>query len=235
MSYTAKLKHFEGPLDLLLQLIERSELEITEITVSSVTAQYLEHIREIEPAAGDLQEFLNLAARLVYLKSVALLPTLATEEEDAELEELAQQLELYQRYGKATAYLQKLISSSRPSYGRPVKTSLPPHKQPLPSLDLDSLAEVFQQELNKLPALPTASLEEQIDLEEGCRRVRTGLKSGITELGPLIRTASQRYEALVMFLALLEMIKTGEVSASQTAPYGDIQLGYEKTAAATTN
>lgn len=233
MNYTAKLEHFEGPLDLLLQLIEQSELEITKITLSDVTSQYLTYIRNLSPEAGDLQEFLNLAARLVYLKSVALLPSLATAEEDEELHELAVQLEQYQRYSKAAAHLQNLISSNQPSYSRPIKTNLPPHTQALPSINLAALAEVFQQEIARLPELPSTSIEEQIDLEEGCRRLRQGLDEGHASLSKIFRKSTNRYEALVIFLALLEMIKNGEIAALQSAPHEDITLEYEKAAAAT--
>src|SRR5690606_15580384 len=106
LDYTVQLPEFEGPLDLLLRLIEREELDITTIALAKVADTYLAHVRALEmPDPAALSAFLVIAARLLLIKSRALLPrpvvAKGNEEVVDEAEELAQQLREYQRYKQA--------------------------------------------------------------------------------------------------------------------------------------
>ena len=123
--YTITLPTFEGPLDLLLRLIERAELDITTIALAHVADQYLIHVRAMdEPDARALAEFVSLAARLLLIKSRALLPRPAAEirggaaEDDADAEALARQLREYQRYKQLAAVLRGWQDEERRTFLR---------------------------------------------------------------------------------------------------------------------
>ncbi|MBC8077542.1 MAG: segregation/condensation protein A, partial [Chloroflexales bacterium] len=119
MSYTFHLPEFEGPLDLLLRLIERAELDITSIALAQVADEYLAHVRGLaDPDPRALAEFLVIAARLLLIKSRALLPRTAVAGVvaaggDADAEELAQQLKLYQQYKRAAEQLRASFDEER--------------------------------------------------------------------------------------------------------------------------
>jgi len=111
MPYAVTLPEFTGPLDLLLRLIERAELDITTIALASVADQYLAHVRtleEVEPR--ELAEFVSMAARLILIKSRALLPrspTTPAEAGDEDAGQLVAQLELYRRFKQAAEVLRR--------------------------------------------------------------------------------------------------------------------------------
>src|SRR6266511_6280116 len=123
LDYTFQLPSFEGPLDLLLRLIEREELDITEIALAQVADQYLAHVRAMEaPDPGALSSFLVMAARLLLIKSRALLPRppaqRGPDDPPDEAAELARQLREYQRYKQAAALLRAWEEGGRRSYMR---------------------------------------------------------------------------------------------------------------------
>ena len=138
--YTVALLNFEGPLDLLLQLIERSDMEITDVSLSDITSQYLTYISEL-PALGaiELNQFLELASRLIYLKSIALLPMAPTQEIDEDISDLTEQLAQYQNYQAAANYLKHLISRASRSWPREATPVLPPNNLPLPNINITQL------------------------------------------------------------------------------------------------
>jgi segregation and condensation protein A len=239
VSYTAKLLNFEGPLDLLLQLIESSKLEITEVTLSSVTTQYLGYIEDLQdPAPAELHSFLDLASKLIYLKSVALLPTLATPEQDEELAGLAEQLENYKHYVAAAGYLQSMIASSRSSYIRPTGDRLPAERLPLPELDLAVLGTILREEMQdreaRQPRRQPASQAEQMSLAEACAQINEHVAGGTKRsVRDFFRQAPDRSTALVLFLAILELIKQGRLLAHQPAAHQEIMIYHEIPQAAT--
>src|SRR5438094_1219144 len=121
LDYTIQLPVFEGPLDLLLRLIEREELDITAIALAQVADQYLAHVRALEaPDPAALSAFLVIAAKLLVIKSRALLPrpvaARGPDEAPDEGEDLARQLRQYQRYKQAAALLRAWGDQGRRSY-----------------------------------------------------------------------------------------------------------------------
>ena len=106
--YTVTIPVFEGPLDLLLQLIERAELDITAVSIAQVTDQFLAHIRTMEVPADEISSFLVMAARLIQIKSEVLLPRPPIRQpgEENPAEELARQLRIYKRFKEVAAWLE---------------------------------------------------------------------------------------------------------------------------------
>lgn len=225
MPYQVALLNFEGPLDLLLQLIEKSDLEITDITISEVTSQYLTYIEQL-PSINpiELNQFLDLAARLIYLKSVALLPSSASSEDLEDFTDLAEQLEQYRHYQKATQYLDQLLKQSHRSWPREAQTELPPHKLPLPNVTMQALERAFADCLAALPTPQPMSQASSISLEEMTKRMKVWLSSQSSgaRLTEFIRTLADRLELTVAFIALLELVRQHMVGVSQDQLYGDI-------------
>ena len=96
--YAVKIEHFEGPFDLLLQLIEGEKLDITQISLGKITDEYLEHLNDLDARSHDVAEFLVIASRLIYIKSKAIIPTLPTAEEEEEIEDLENKLREYKKF-----------------------------------------------------------------------------------------------------------------------------------------
>lgn len=230
-TYTVRLPVYEGPLDLLLELIERSELDITKIALAQVTDQYLVHLRQMaERDLGDLASFLVVAARLLQIKSEALLPRpperQAGEEDPGDA--LARQLILYRQFKQAAFTLAARLEAGLHSYAR---LAPPPRGEPhldLGTLSLDELRRTLQQvlaaaraapELAESVAAPRISLRHKIALIfEALRR------HGRMDFRDLLRRSRSRLEVVVSFLAVLELIKQRQILARQERPFDVIEI-----------
>ena len=156
MPVTYKVDKFEGPLDLLLQLVEQEELDITEVSLTKVADQFVAYVREQKDKImpEELADFLVIAARLVYMKSRLLLPSFM----DQELEEgpdLATQLRLYQQFVHASKFIDKEWKRgfvSFPRERRPVR-SLAAAFSPPPGVTTEILREVMQAVIDRLAPL----------------------------------------------------------------------------------
>src|SRR3990167_8779230 len=114
MNFEARLENFSGPLQLLLELIENKELEITSVSLSKVTDDYLKELESRDVPSEELAYFLTIAARLILIKSHALLPTIALQEGDAD--SLAAQLKLYKEFVAATEHVARLFGAQQISF-----------------------------------------------------------------------------------------------------------------------
>lgn len=227
--YQVRLEVFEGPLDLLLQLIQRQEMDITTVALAQVTDQYLDYVsrlEEIDP--GALAEFLVIAARLLLIKSRALLPQppLMVEEDGEDPgEELARRLIEYRKFKAAAVGLRAREEQGLRAY---VRLASPPRldrRVELDGLSLDDLIAAFRQALALHPApavsgdiVPfTLTIEDQ--MREIMNRVAQG---GQISFKRFLAAAASRLEVVVSFLALLELIKLKKVAVHQAEPFGEI-------------
>jgi segregation and condensation protein A len=234
-TYQVRLPVFEGPLELLLQLIEREKLDVSVVSIASVTNQFLSYIRqvEVENVQPDLlADFLVMAARLVWIKSRILLPPPSVpdaEEEEDPGEALARQLKEYKRFKEAAGLLRGIEDRGQHTY---------PRVAPLPELEsrlvegsvtLADLVTVAQAVLLGLAAAPpvppgvvvpfTLTIRDQIELIQQ----ETAGGRAVT-FRSLLRHARQRVEIIVTLLAVLELIKQREVNATQDAMFGEIMI-----------
>jgi segregation and condensation protein A len=234
--YPVHLPIFDGPIELLLLLIERQELDITEVSLVAITDQYLraiEGMQEIEPEA--LADFLVVAARLLYIKSRGLLPQPEVEEEEEKQSEaLLQQLLDYRRF-KAAADELRL----RASIGLRTNARLAPpqmeRRLDLSALTIERLAAAAQRALRNVassPAPPTVRAYP-ITVAERISAIRERIRSqagadggGDTYLlfSALLSESRSRLEIVVTFLAVLELIKQREIAAEQHETFGEIVL-----------
>lgn len=225
--YRVKLERFEGPLDLLLQLIEREELPVADISLAAVTEQYLLYLDEQDDlTAEELADFLVVAARLLLLKSRLLLPSLFVDEVEADGQSLVHQLELYRRYITAGRQLVRLWRGSRSLYAREklILTEPVPFSPPA-SLTAVVLKNVFTRMLEEVAtyARPAAGIVKRtISLQEKINHLRKFIISETAiDFHKMLRHTESRTDVIVTFLALLELVKQRYVIVWQethTAP-----------------
>ena len=229
-AFQLQLPVFEGPLDLLLYLIERQELDITAVSLVQVTDQYLSYLRSGEQIdATALAEFIATGARLLLLKSRALLPKPPVEEEPEEDlgEELVRRLREYRRFKEVASALRDIEESGRHAYPR----LAPPPSVPLPTgldgVTLDLLLQLFQEALEREPAAePEGVVERQeITVEEKVAELSQALRrQQRVSFRKFISACRSRVEVIVAFMAVLELIKDLRLWAEQDALFGDISL-----------
>ena len=225
---------FEGPLDLLLHLIERDDLDITAVSLVQVTDQYLAALR-----AGDeidlrgLADFVAVGAKLLFLKSRALLPRTADEvaADDREAEEIAQdlteRLQEYRAFKTVASHLHELQDAGHRSYVRVAPAPLDWLPTGLEKVTLKRLLGALEKALERLPpAEEPAQLqrplinvaERRLEVVDAVRR------RGSLTFSRLIAGSRSRLEAIITFLAVLDLLKTEELRAEQSSTFGDIVL-----------
>jgi segregation and condensation protein A len=235
---------FEGPLDLLLHLIEREDLDITTVSLVQVTDQYIAALRAQESIdLRALADFVAVGARLLLLKSRALLPRPADEmnADDEEIEALATdltaQLEEYRAYKGVAFYLRELDATGHRSFTRVA----PPPADWLPTgletITMNRLLAALSTALERLPAEPEPQRlpRQSIDVAE-LRRNLLGLvrNRGAVPFSHLVADCRTRLEAIVTFMAVLDLLKTDELSAEQSGSFGEIVISSRSPEAATT-
>lgn len=225
-----KLKQFEGPLDLLLSLIEQRQLDITTIALAEVTEQflqYLKHLTHIDPTS--LADYLAIAAKLLVIKSKAILPSLELEQEEEDAGfDLEAKLLLYKQFKEVGKYLKKLDARRKQGFVRSVTFEQKISFYPDPSVtakELHGAILTVLSGLKELDALPKAKLKEAISIQDKIDHLRNSLGGKIeTKLSEIIKTAKNRDEVIVTFLALLELIKQKIFVADQEALFADVVI-----------
>ena len=221
--------NFNGPLDLLLQLIEHNELDITEISLLFVTEQYLTYLRSAEKMhISDLADFVAIGARLLLLKSRALIPKdeQYTDIDDQDSEDLLSALQEYKRFKNAVEFLR-----DRDTIFQSYRREVPPPEFVLPTgldtVTTNSLVEMLREVMDRLPENePTNDdIVERIRLRDRLRGLVDLLElNGRTSFRSMIDNATSRMSVVVDFLAVLELIKAQYLEASQSEDFGDIDL-----------
>jgi segregation and condensation protein A len=229
--YTVNIPVYEGPLDLLLHLIEHAELEITAVSLSMVTEQYLTYIRQLDEAhAEEISAFLVIAAKLIQIKSEALLPRPPVREvgEEDPAENLARQLRIYKRFKEIANELEQRDLQGLHTYLRLAPPPKVEGRLDLSEITLSDLFEAaqssFAQEREK-QSLGTVISAPRVTIRQKIAYISEALsKNKNSSFKTLLSPTSTRLEIVVTFLALLELIKRYRVSAQQEALFGDIQI-----------
>jgi len=229
--YTVNIPVYEGPLDLLLGLIERAELDITLVSLAAVTDQYLGYIRGLEQAKADeISAFLVIAAKLLQIKSEALLPrppTHAAGEEDV-ARDLLHQLQVYKRFKEMAVWLRSQEEHKLRTY---LRVAPPPKVEPrldLSSLTMEKLLEAAEtifakgaekQSLGTVIAAPRITIREKLEMIAGMLKDKEHAL-----FGDMLGGKPTRLEVVVTFLALLELIKRYRVQAKQAGLFSEIEI-----------
>lgn len=243
MELTVKLQVFEGPLDLLLYLLDKNKVNIYDIPIVEITAQYMEYIAEMKRQDLDvLSEFLVMAATLIDIKSKMLLPRDSDDEEEETdpRAELVQQLLEYKMY-KCMAYELKdrQVDAQRVMFKKPtIPEEVLEYQEPLnveelvSDITLAKLNEIFKSIMRKQQDKidPLRSKFGKIEKEEVSLEEKTEyLENYATthkhfSFRSLLEAQSSKVEVIVTFLAILELMKTGKILISQEHIFDDIQI-----------
>ena len=234
--YHVHIKQFDGPLDLLLYLIEKAEVDIREVFVSEITSEFLSYLSELDELDMDMaSSFISVAATLVYMKSRSLMPKPRREEEEAEEEDpgeaLIRQLREYKAFREASQGMRRLYDEAAAMRSRlPMEFPLPPREIILKDTTVEGLYHAL---LVALDRVPEDKKEESVRAVEAdrftirsCTRlIRESLReqNGRLLFLPLMQGRS-KLEIIVCFMALLEMLRRGEISLRQDKSFGDIAI-----------
>jgi len=227
MEYKLELEKFQGPLDLLLQLIETREMDISQVALAQVTDQYLAYLDNHQDiSAIELADFLVIATKLLVIKSKTLLPQLADDEEDS-AEQLEAQLKMYKDYLDASKKIEKIINSNNFLFSRDkISFNYEPTFSPPKSLVADDLKMIYLEILGRIDYvvnLPQRVMEQTISLKEKVTSLRDIIyKLKKINFKDVIVEAKTKTEVVVSFMALLELIKSGEVAVNQVGVFDDI-------------
>lgn len=238
MDYEVKLDIFEGPLDLLLYLIKKNEIDIYDIPIALVTEQYLKYLDLLKSLNLDLAgEYLVLASTLIHIKSRMLLPDDSLDEDETEEDprlELVQQLLEYQAYKEAALALEGRPQLDRDVFVRghvpDVRDSAPEEEEQLIEASLFDLMEAFQRVLGKLKTTGGMEIEvEKVSLTERIQEIKAQLqREKSMTFTDLMAGQTSRRQLIYTFLAILELIKTHFVRAYQSSSFSVIRLFYEE-------
>lgn len=221
-----QLEQFSGPLDLLLSLIDEEKLDISEVSLSAVTEQYLNYLNQIENRKPEeLADFLLIAARLLLLKSKKLLPQLDSEEEEGS--SLEEQLRLYKVFVEASRKIHQAWQENKRAVFRiePLRR----HKEFIPPGNLDfkamkeSLVKLLQR-IQPLKPLPQAQIDKTVSLEEKINQIRALLSGGAVNFSAVLQNSQNRTEVIIGFLALLELVKQKAIFLKQRQSFNDIAI-----------
>jgi segregation and condensation protein A len=237
MSYIVKASHyqsqekiFEGPLGLLLELIEKEKLNITEVSLAQVAGQFLEYLETIQEISPEnLADFLLIAGKLILIKSKAILPMLELEkEEEEDIEELKARLKEYKKFKEAAKELRKLESRkkmlfSRQSYSGMKTIFCPPKK--LSVLDLQNTFENVLDKLPKVEILAKETIKKVISIKDKIEYLKKNLMERIEmTFHGAVSNNKDKVEIIITFLAMLELVRNNMVSVEQKKMFGEIKI-----------
>ncbi len=230
MSFTVKLEQFEGPLDLLLELIQKEKLEITRISLAKVTDSYLEFLKQnLNITSENLSDFLVVAARLILIKSKALLPILElTPDEEESIADLEARLALYKKFKEVSEALGVRFNKREFSFSRKGFEGVKQGFFPPPNIDGAVLEKTMSRILAEMPKaekLAEERVREVITLEEKMDQLKASLEDRIeTSFKHLTKNAKDKTEIIVTFLAILELFKERIIHFEQSELFGEIRI-----------
>jgi len=250
--FKVKVGQFEGPLDVLLELIEKRRLHISEVTLSKVADEFIEYTKTLEVVStkatasqkkkkyvADLADFILIASTLLLIKSKSLLPNLTlTEEEQGSIEDLENRLLTYKKYKELAANLGKMFGNFL--YFAKERRRDKIIFSPTPEINLESLKNALQEVIKNVPQkieeLPKVAIDKIISLEEMIgrlsERIKTSLKTSFSDFAQASSdkrgfsgtNRNERVNIIVSFLAMLELVKQGIVRVEQEKHFDDIKI-----------
>ncbi|PIS13229.1 MAG: hypothetical protein COT67_02900 [Candidatus Tagabacteria bacterium CG09_land_8_20_14_0_10_41_14] len=230
--YRIKLEQFEGPLDLLLELIDKKKLSVNEVSLAEIADQYLEYLKKIENfPIQDVAAFIVVAATLMLIKSRSLMPSLKlSEEEKEDIEFLEARLREYKRFRALSRELEKIFGK-RIIFGREAFLQTEPIFIEPADVTVSKLSETMARLIENIPqrekeTLPetlvkkTVSLEQKID--ELIKMVESKIKTCFSEIQN--NPECKKVDLIITFLALLELTKRGLIIVKQSQNFGEIEI-----------
>lgn len=228
-----KLGKFDGPLSLLLRLIEKEEMDITQISIASVADQFIDYLRkseEIDPEV--MADFLVVASKLLLIKTKALLPYLYSEEEEEEIEDFELQLKMYKEFIQASKKIEKILGKKKFMFAREfnrkvvlnnINFFVPPKK-----LLKDDLGNLFAEIIGRLrpsEKLEEKTLDKKISIDDKILSIQNILMERVKfSFNKVLKEAKNKTEIVVSFLAVLELMRQREIILSQDGLFSEILI-----------
>ena len=233
--FKVRVGEFEGPLELLLDLIEKRKLHINSVSLSQVADDFIEHIKAQEEfPMADSADFILIASTLLLIKSKSLLPNLdLTPEEEGSIENLEERLRQYQKYKELAGKIQKMFGNflffAEENKHRPVVFT------PTNEIRLETMQNALWEVLEKVPKpvrLPRITVEKIVSLEEMIsnlsERIQKSFKMSFSSFAKAPADKADKINVIVSFLALLELVKRGAVRVNQSDHFADIDIEHEQ-------
>lgn len=227
MSYVFKLDEFEGPLDLLLRMIEEEKMDVTQVALSKVTDQFIQYLTGIEEKhPEELADFLVVASKLLLIKSKVLLPQVVLEEDGSDLEK---QIKIYKEYLEASKILHKIILKKPYEY---VKDDYPPLEEkvfvPPVNFGVSDMHRIFVEIIKRIEPyvkLPEETIHKIISAREKYHYIQNLIfQKASLKFGELLEDAKSKSEVVATFLALLELVKQRHVAVKQGDLFDEIVI-----------
>lgn len=229
-NFKIKTEVFEGPLDLLLNLIEKRKLLINDVSLAKITDDYISYVRENDNMPMDQNShFILIASTLLLIKSKSLLPTIdLSKEEEESIEDLERRLKIHQRMKSVEPEISNLFSQKHSFFRKQIfnkEVVFAPSKQVEKNTVLESVKQIIKT-LPKVEKVAKAVVQKVISLEEMIgrltERVRQGINMSFRDFSKFDKT--ERVNVIVSFLAMLELVKEGIIETKQNDHYSDIQI-----------
>jgi len=226
--YEIKLDQFSGPLDLLLQLIEKQELDISRISIAQVTNEFLEYLDKFkEERPSEIADFLYLASKLIYLKSIILLPYINQEDEE-EILKLERELTLYKEFREATKNIRKILASGNILFSREKFFLTDTFFIPPKNVNVRKIFEIFKEIIKYF--------QKEYMIVERIRKKTFSVAKKIEELKNIllkkqsfdfisfVKNIKFKMEIVISFLAILETARRGMIKLRQEKIFGEIKI-----------
>ncbi|MCH3951117.1 MAG: segregation/condensation protein A [Acidaminococcus sp.] len=228
MPYTLKLPEFEGPLDLLIHLIEKDKVDIYDIPIESITEQYIAYLNSMQEYDLDgASEFLLMAAMLLQIKSRMLLP----KDEDDDDEEgdprqmLVEMLVVYRQFKKRAGLLRECLSQASLHAARKPMTTIGPVRR----IKQYALADLLRPLANLIPTpeeRPAVIVRQEFHVQDKMEEILTSLNSGTKKLpfNDIVHSGKNRSETIASFLAVLELLRLRKINIEQQSAFAPIYI-----------
>lgn len=232
--FSIKTETYEGPFEVLLDLIEARKLLVNDLTLANITEDFIQHVRAQEAfPVEETANFIQIAATLLLIKSKSLIPDLAlTDDENADVEDLKRRLAAYEKVRDAARELSRVFGKTMmvPVGERPLEVVFAPSRDMSAAALAEALARVLAarevvEELPEARVKPLVTIEEMMD--QLAKRVQSAMTISFKDFAGSNR---EKVEIIVSFLALLELVKQGAVAAEQFDTYGDIRISHTASA-----
>jgi len=234
INFSIKTETYQGPFELVLDLIEARKLLVNDLALASITEDFIQHVRaQTEFPVEETANFIQIAATLLLIKSKSLIPDLElSEDENADVDDLKRRLAAYEKVRDAARELSRLFGKNIMA---PAGERLPePCFAPSRDLSKDALAEALARVLAAREAveeLPEARVKPLVTIGEMMDRLARRVQSAMAlSFKDFAKGTKEKIEVIISFLALLELVKQGAVAAEQYETFADIRISYTASA-----
>lgn len=228
--FVVKAGAFEGPLDVLLDLIEKRKLHISDVSLASVTDEFVAHVQKLqEYSMGNVAQFILVASTLLLIKSRSLLPNLAlTSEEESDIKNLEHRLELLKRMREASTHIKDAFGRKM-IFAKSEQKNVDPIFSPDEAITKTGILAAMRSAIAAIPIkeiIPKVVVKKVVSLEEMIERllvrVQSAMKMSFKDFTGAHK--GEKVTIIVSFLAVLELVKQGTINVNQNEHFGDIEM-----------